>query len=114
MFDIGFGELLMLFVVGMFVFGPDKLPKIAADMGRMLRQVRRMAAQARSDLKEHLGPEIGDLDVRDLNPRRAVQRMVWDDDDDEPNGTRPSATSSPQSQPPVTPGERPPYDADAT
>lgn len=109
MFDIGLAELMVLFVVAMFIFGPDKLPKIAADAGRMVRTLRRMAADARADLKEHLGPELADLDVRDLNPRKAVQRMVWDDD--EPNGARPSSATS---SPPVRPGERPPYDADAT
>lgn len=112
MFDIGAAELLTLGVVAMFVFGPDKLPKIAADAGRMVRQLRRMAQDARSDLRGHLGPEFDDMDLRDLNPRRAVSRALWEDDDAE-DDRRPRPTERPAPRQ-VADGERPPYDADAT
>ncbi|MGH8869264.1 MAG: sec-independent translocase [Actinomycetes bacterium] len=106
--DIGLGEILALGVVAMFVFGPDKLPKIAADAGRMVRQLRRMATDARSDLSEHLGSDFSDLDLRDLNPRRAVSRAIFEDERDD-RDQRPARRPAP-----VEPGERPPYDADAT
>ena len=46
MFDIGLGEILVLAVVGLLVFGPDRLPKAAADAGRWIRQIKEMAANA--------------------------------------------------------------------
>ena len=43
MFDIGFGELLVLGVLALFVFGPERLPKVAAQAARALRDARTMA-----------------------------------------------------------------------
>ena len=109
MFDhVGWSELLILAVIGLIVFGPDRLPKAAADAARMLRQLRTMAKSASSDLKAELGPEMADLDLASLHPRRIVQSALWDEDEDAPKGAnRRRAT-------PLEPGERPPYDADAT
>jgi sec-independent protein translocase protein TatB len=79
-------EFLVLAVVALVVVGPDKLPKYAAEAGRFLRQMRAMAQQAQSDVREQLGPEFADLDVRDLDPRRFVQKHLFEDD---PDGLRP-------------------------
>lgn len=79
--DIGFGEILVIVVIALLVFGPDRLPKVAADAARTLRQVRRMAAEARQNLVEASGLD-GDEDVsqavrdlRELDPRRAMQGL---------------------------------------
>lgn len=74
MFDIGLGELLTIGVVALVVLGPDRLPRAAAQAGRMLRQVRAQAAAARAQLDDALGPELTDLARmgRDLDPRRAL------------------------------------------
>ena len=75
-------EFLVLAVVALVVVGPDKLPKYAADAGRFLRQMREMAQQAQSEVREQLGPEFSDIDVRDLDPRRFVQKHLFEDDPD--------------------------------
>lgn len=74
MFDIGLGELLTIGVVALVVLGPDRLPRAAAQAGRVLRQVRAQAAAARAQLDDALGPELTDLARmgRDLDPRRAL------------------------------------------
>jgi sec-independent protein translocase protein TatB len=104
--NLGWGELAALVVIALFVFGPERLPKVAADAGRMLRKLRQLANDASADIKAELGPEVGDLDLASLHPRRFVQRhLLADDDDDavlEPVGER------------LAPGEVPPYDVDAT
>ena len=75
----------MIVVVALLVFGPDRLPKVAADAARMLRQVRLMAASARKDLVDAAGLEDdGEMsqtlrDLRDLDPRRAMQGALSDD-----------------------------------
>lgn len=61
MFDIGAGELLGLMVLGLLLFGPDRLPGIASDAARMIGKVRAFASSATSELKESLGPELTDL-----------------------------------------------------
>ena len=108
-------EILAILVLALFIFGPDRLPKMASELGRGLRRVRRMATSARRDLKDGLGPEMQDFDFDDLNPRSFVRKNLFediDDDDDDDvddrrhrNGTRASQLDY---------GERPPYDDDAT
>lgn len=111
MFDhVGWSELLILAVIGLIVFGPDRLPKAAADAARMLRQLRQMARSASSDLKAELGPEMADLDLASLHPRRIVQSALWDDED----GARDGRGVTGRRPTPLEPGEPPPYDADAT
>ena len=105
--NLGWGEIAFLVVLALFVFGPERLPKVAAEAGRMLRQLRRMAQNASADIKAELGPEMGDLDLTDLNPRRFVQRHLFEDEEPAVPAQRPEAAS-------LRPGERPPYDADAT
>jgi sec-independent protein translocase protein TatB len=79
-FNIGPFELVVLAIIGLIVLGPDRLPGLARDAARMLRSLREMATGARQQLKDELGPEFEDIDLRNLNPRTAVQRAVFGDD----------------------------------
>ena len=107
--NLGWPELAFLVVLALFIFGPDRLPKVAADAGRMLRQIRQMAQNASQDIKAELGPEMGDIDLADLNPRRFVRKHLFEDLDGDSSSVaaRPGAA-------PLGPGEQPPYDTDAT
>jgi sec-independent protein translocase protein TatB len=107
---LGWEELLLLAVLGLVIFGPDRLPKAAQDLGRMLRELRTMARGAASELKAELGPEMADIDLRSLHPRRFVEDALFGED--EPATTSGSmADAAPAG---LTDNERPPYDLDAT
>jgi sec-independent protein translocase protein TatB len=108
MFDVGAPEMLVLVIAAVFIFGPDKLPEFARQAARMLRSLRQLAANARSEL----GPEFDHVDLSDLNPRSLLQRHVLDvlDEDDEDD-------EQPMPDPALRPlpaGELPPYDPDST
>lgn len=109
MFDVGLWELALIAVVAVFVFGPERLPEFAQQAGRFLRRMRTYAQAARDDLREELGPEFADLELRDLDPRVIVRKHIMEamNDEDEPEPLRAGLR-------PLEPGERPPYDADAT
>ena len=77
-FDIGPLELVALAVIAMLVLGPDKLPRYAADAARVLRQVRRMANDAKTEMSRELGPELQDISMADLNPRSLVRKHLLD------------------------------------
>jgi sec-independent protein translocase protein TatB len=77
-FDIGALELVALAVIAMLVLGPDKLPRYAADAARVLRQVRRMANDAKTEMSRELGPELKDISMADLNPRSLVRKHLLD------------------------------------
>ena len=67
MFDLSITKILILAVLGLMIFGPEQLPRMAAQAGKALRDLRRMAENARSDLTESLGPEFKDFDDVDYH-----------------------------------------------
>ncbi len=113
MLDIGLPEILVIAVIAIIVFGPQRLPEFTRSAARFLRTLRTMVNTAQDDLKRELGPDFADLDVRDLNPRSFVQKHLLDpsdpdSDEDKPVSTRMDAT------PALAAGERPPYDPEST
>jgi sec-independent protein translocase protein TatB len=117
LFDLSFPKLAVLIVIALVVFGPDQLPKMAAQAGRALRDLRRMADGARADLQEHLGPEFTDFDLNELNPKYFVRKHLLEDGEASATGTAGDSGGSQSGDRPVSllaPGESPPYDAEAT
>lgn len=87
MFGIGLPELAVIMIVGVIVFGPDRLPEYARQAGRFMRQVRNFAQTAQEDLRSELGPEFADLDIVGVDPRAAIREYMLgaigsEDDDD--------------------------------
>jgi sec-independent protein translocase protein TatB len=107
--NLGWSELVVLVIIGLVIFGPDRLPKAAADAAKMLRQLRSMARNATADLKAELGPEMADLDLASLHPKRFVASVF---EDDEPVAS--AVSPVPAQSRPLAPGEPPPYDSEAT
>jgi sec-independent protein translocase protein TatB len=113
LFDLSIGKLLVLAIIAVVIFGPDQLPKLAAQAGRALRELRRLADGARDDLREGLGPEFGDFDLADLHPRNFVRKHLLDGSEDGMAGPEsPAAVAG--TAPVLAPGESPPYDPEAT
>lgn len=125
--SLGWGEILFLVVFGLVIFGPDKLPGLARDAARALRQVREVAQGARTQIKTELGPEFADLDLESLNPRTFVRKHLLEDsdgsdpfgmnlfgDDDESPAGRADPVPAISLQKPLATGELAPYDRDAT
>ena len=112
MFDhLGWGEIAVLLVLALFVFGPERLPTLAAEAGRGLRKVRLYMKSMTDDLKTELGPELGDVDLASLNPRTFVAKhLLADDEDDEPVRRAPR----PRAGAPLATGEPAPWDPDTT
>ena len=58
MFDVGGGELLLIFVVVLLLFGPKKIPEVMRSVGKGLRQFR----QAQEDLKQQMRDLSADVE----------------------------------------------------
>jgi sec-independent protein translocase protein TatB len=120
--DLNFTKLLVLGVLALLIFGPDRLPTLAAQAGRALRELRRMAEGAKSELQENLGPEFRDFDINDLNPRHFVRKHLVNEFTGDgalfgvaATGGEPASYGDTQAQlAALAPGEVPPYDAEAT
>ncbi len=112
MFGIGLPELMVILVVAVVVFGPDRLPDFARQAGRLVRQVRTFTQSARDDIRAELGPEFANFELTDLDPRQAMRKYIqdaWDESDDPDGGVVQTAGHRP-----LEDGELPPYDSDAT
>jgi sec-independent protein translocase protein TatB len=119
--SIGWVEILIIVVAGLFILGPERLPEAAGWVGRTIRQVRDYATGAREQLKQEMGPEFEQLrkpledlrELRNFDPKKAVTKHLFDDAPvEKPNGY-PVAAPAPVERP-LEAGERAPYDPDAT
>ncbi len=56
-FDLGFLEILVIFVVGLLVLGPERLPEYAKKFGKMLRDFRKMTKNLTGEMTRGLDLE---------------------------------------------------------
>ena len=54
MFDVGFWELVILFGLGLLVLGPERLPRVAAQVGQWAGNARRMARTLTTQIRTEL------------------------------------------------------------
>lgn len=106
MFGVGLAEMALIAFVAILAFGPDRLPILAKQAGVFARKARAMANSARDEIRDELGPDYADLELRDLDPRSIVRRHIIEAMEDE--------DARPVAQPALAEGQLPPYDIDAT
>lgn len=133
MFDsVGWGEVLVIIVAGLFILGPERLPEAASWLAKNVRKMREFANGARNQLRDEMGPEFEEFrrpledlrSLRSFDPRKAITNHLFDGDPDplglngtsggstKPNGHPAPAAPKPPEQ--LKPGEKPPVDPDAT
>ncbi len=81
MFDIGAPELIFLALLGIVLFGPEKLPSLARKAGRVVRYLSAIANDAKGQLRAELGPEWDDVSLADLNPKTFLQKHLLDSEE---------------------------------
>lgn len=64
MFDIGFQELIIIFIVALIVFGPKKLPEISRTLGKWVVEIRRGIHNA----KVQMETEFENLEKNSVRP----------------------------------------------
>ncbi len=126
--NVGWGEMLLLVMVGLVVLGPERLPGAVRWTTGAIRQARDYLSGATRELREEFGPEFDDVrkplselqKLRGMTPRAALTKHLLDGDDswltgefDEPK-VKPHSARGPQAQQPPAPGAPAPFDADAT
>jgi sec-independent protein translocase protein TatB len=122
-------------VVALFVLGPERLPTAATWLARTLRQIKTYASDTQQKMRSEIGPEFDQIrapldELRsDLtgwrtwrDPRTALLHHLRDDPTTPHHYPSPSDPWQPTTNPqpplpapqPLTPGQRPPFDPDAT
>ena len=59
--NLGFGEISLLVVLGLILFGPRRLPEIARQMGKFVAEFKR----ASSDFQSQIHREINKLEIEE-------------------------------------------------
>jgi sec-independent protein translocase protein TatB len=112
--SIGWGEILVLALAALFIFGPERLPTLAKDAAVGLKKLRAAITGVREQVNDSLGddlPELRNLDLRKYHPRTFIRDQLLGDDD-EP--ARAPATPAPAVARPRDLATPPPFDTDAT
>lgn len=73
------GEIAMLLILGVVMFGPEKIPPLARKAARVVHFLRNIANDAQSQLRNELGPEYADLQLTDLHPKNFIRKHLLDD-----------------------------------
>ena len=89
MFDVSFPELVLVTVIGLLVLGPQRLPKVAAEIGKWVGRARRTATQLRRQLEREI--ELSELEKPPPPPPP-------------PSPTPPPAAEQPSGEVPPGPG----------
>ena len=106
MWDVGILELAVIALVAIIVLGPDRLPDLARQAAQLLHKARGMAHNARDELRNELGPEYADLQLRDLDPRSIVRKHITE--------AMAEVDRDAAKKPTLPEGHVPPYDVEAT
>ena len=83
--SIGWGEIVVLCLAALFVFGPERLPNLAKDAAGALKRLRAATTGIRGQLHESLGEDfdhLRDVDLRTYHPRTFVREHLLADDED--------------------------------
>ena len=96
MFDVGFSELILLFIIGLLVLGPEKLPQVANKLGSWVGQARRMTRMLKSQIEEELEfskvretvnqPLSSIMDKPAAKPKPKPGNLDYDEGEDDESG----------------------------
>ena len=72
--NLGFPEMIFIFLLALIIFGPKKLPEIGRQIGRALNEFKR----ASNEFKAQIETEISHLDIEIIirfSSHRAANRL---------------------------------------
>jgi sec-independent protein translocase protein TatB len=82
--SIGWGEVMVLALAALFIFGPERLPGLAKDAAAGLKKLRAAMTGMREQMNESLGDDLADLrdlDLRKYHPRTFIREQLFADDE---------------------------------
>jgi len=105
MFDVGFWEIALIFGLGLMILGPEKLPRVAGQLGRWVGRARRTASQLRYQLEREI--DLGDKPRQRYTPPPKTSHIV------PPAGEQSAGAEGDETADPPSPGAAPAESTDA-
>ncbi|MGA2364090.1 MAG: Sec-independent protein translocase protein TatB [Steroidobacteraceae bacterium] len=103
MFGIDFSEILVIFGIALVVLGPEKLPRLAATIGRWIGRARNMARQFRDQLEQEANALNRDLELRERETAARKSAAA------QPEPPAPAAPNPPETPATPAPSETVPW-----
>ena len=74
MFDVGFSEMLLVGLIALLVFGPERLPRVAKEAALWIRKARSMATSVKQEIDREL--QLADLKESMDKQKREMEQML--------------------------------------
>jgi len=74
MFDVGFSEMLLVALIALLVFGPERLPKVAREAALWIKKVRAMASSVKQEIDREM--QLQDMKEAMDKQKREMERML--------------------------------------
>lgn len=125
---ISFEKILLIGLIAVLLVGPERLPQYAESFARLVRRAGEFLRDTRSRVRDEMGPEIGDVDWRKLDPRqydprRIIRDALFEDEAAAAPGAAATTLAEPRTEkvartpfvrPEFSRASPPPYDDEAT
>jgi sec-independent protein translocase protein TatB len=116
-FGLSAEKLLIIGVIAAFLIGPDRLPVYAQKLAQFVKNVKRMAEGAKTQISDEMGEDFQELDWKKLDPRQYDPRRIIREALQEEPGMNPAQklnSAKPTRTATLLDGEAAPFDSEAT
>jgi len=85
--ELSIGEMLVVFLVIVVLFGPDKIPSIARELGQGIRKMKSAVEDIKTEIMKETDGSVSDIkkdfdeiknSVADINPINDIKKHIED------------------------------------
>lgn len=76
MFDIGFSEIVLVFIIALIVLGPERLPGLARTAGFWIGKARRMLAEVKSEIEREMQVDEIKRSIREVENAGDIKKLA--------------------------------------
>ncbi len=76
MFDIGFSEIALVFIIALIVLGPERLPGLARTAGFWIGKARQMLAEVKSEIEREMQVDEIKRSIREVENAADIKKLA--------------------------------------
>ena len=75
-FDFGSGEILLILLVAFLIFGPDKIPELARNIGKFINDIKRASEDIKTEISREADRKDREKRLAEYESKLATQQEV--------------------------------------